>query len=133
MKILIDHGNGIKEIKPVELPKGAIISGFHKSCNMLYGVVSKNIVQNCKKSSLEITFNICFMKAIQVWHIPGYQKMWVATDFDCVTSIYYNKPKRKIRIKEWSLRKAPIFDSFSCNSFGQTWDDEPWPVWVKIE
>lgn len=121
MKILIYNKNidDIEEIKPEELPDGAVVS-FIATVGEYIGSESFFRVKN----SLAILKK---MSNIIIHDIPGYQKLYMVTD-RYNNFISYDFP---IRGKNNIWKCNHVFDFF-CKNFNQTWEDEPWPVWVKI-
>ena len=148
-KILIQEykNNSIKEITATELPQGSVISGFFTG-GRIFGEIEKFKELNdepiiCWGRQIPIFpkdlekmgrwipehfVHVISLSEIEIYHIPGYQKMWIATDYCKECYLYASYPDRVNEVGYYAGHTQSLIQ----NNFGQTWDDEPWSVWVKL-
>jgi hypothetical protein len=121
MKILI-YDDTIKEC---DIPDGAVCQ-FEISDRIFYGKKDGSIFWTGDKG-----YGIDSCSNIEILHIAGYQKMWIATDEDGYQYIYIN-PKRKNK-KVWEDEEidAGYYMDLPIK-IDQTWQDEPREIWVKL-
>jgi len=135
-KIILDG----KIIKREDLPCGSVISGklFFNSEDREYGIIERDHTgKKLNGAGLSGGTDLDLLYDLQIYHIPGYQKMWLATD-DEGTYIFTIKPYRD-RNDLWKTRDVYSTDQYqhifeySANNFEQTFEDEPCECWIKIQ
>jgi len=145
-KIILDG----KIIKREDLPCGSVISGklFFNNEDREYGRIERDpmiLYHSGKKlngAGLSGGTDLELLYDLQVYHIPGYQKMWLATDVEG-TYIFTIKPSLTRYFPDgdgvWETIEVYSADTYqhiykrSIDNYGQTRDDEPWEYWVKIK
>jgi hypothetical protein len=149
MSHLIQTDGIIKEYKPEDLPNGCVISGTTKLCKgMVFGLKEGSCItaypyqiDDYKKEYELDVWGLHAINDIKIHDIINpetgestHVKRWSAVDRDGYVFIYYEKPKRlnEGNSGTWDGPRQLSDEYILYPSNGQTWEDEPRPVWIEI-
>jgi hypothetical protein len=127
----------IKEYKPEELPDGCVAIGEGRITGKYFTATKqKGLWKNDGNTYLQNAFkthriiDIINPETGESTHV----KRWSAVDRDGYVFIYYEKPKRlnEGNSGTWDGPRQLSDEYILYPSNGQTWEDEPRPVWIEI-
>jgi hypothetical protein len=132
VKHLIQIDGIIKEYKPEELPDGCVVTSItpYDDCIVPFiTYLGKGVPLTYKHIKIH---DIIKPETGESTH----ERRWMATDKKSGwVGVYYRKPKRNMTLPLWEgLNDGHNYTTYKGhdNFCGQTWEDEPRPVWIEI-